>query len=506
METELGGKGELQKEHDRLTKEKTGLDAQKPQAATKEEQKEQEHLQVLREKKSTIETSIETSRIILSQIEEFCTRANLLKTEVGEFNAEIKKHLKEWGLESDSTNLMFMEPPRIDELLKGKISEIEGTIKKLEGHKSDEKALVLSVPEMDTLASIEKQIAEVEAKSKLEAQRKRKLMEFSKRVSEISARITMIDKTIEALDTTKKKFLEEKLKERDGQYLSFFKKVEQKKSVLDELYKPLNEPAGLSGERGKVEFYARFNFNIKRFVSEGLKLFDGRKSVFRGESGLIEVAEEYWKRLQKLLPNANEKPMLNLLSVLQTTPDGTREIKSQLKTEFSQSDVYDWLYCVDYFDVEYGIKHESVDLNKLSKGRKGVVLLLIYLDIDKDYRPLLIDQPEENLDNRSVYSTLVEYFRKAKKKRQIILVTHNANLVVNSDAEQVVVANYDLDKQSQASVIEYCSGSLEFRQKADRLTKSVLFRQGIREHVCEILEGGDEAFLRREQKYAFPHH
>jgi energy-coupling factor transporter ATP-binding protein EcfA2 len=128
---------------------------------------------------------------------------------------------------------------------------------------------------------------------------------------------------------------------------------------------------------------------------------------------------------------------------------------------------------------------------------------MIYLDVDKDYRPLIIDQPEENLDNRSVYSTLVEYFRSAKGKRQIILVTHNANLVVNADADQVVVANFDLDRSRQTTVIEYVAGSLEFAKKKDGTDPSALTCQGIRVHVCEILEGGDEAFKRRESKYGF---
>lgn len=58
-----------------------------------------------------------------------------------------------------------------------------------------------------------------------------------------------------------------------------------------------------------------------------------------------------------------------------------------------------------------------------------------------DRRPLLIDQPEENLDNQSVYKGLTGYFKKAKNRRQIILITHNPNLVVNTDSEQVIVAS-----------------------------------------------------------------
>ncbi|MGA2866225.1 MAG: TrlF family AAA-like ATPase [Verrucomicrobiota bacterium] len=501
LEIELAGKDALQKDRERLVKERADLESQRPPAANEEEQKEQEQLQHLREKKAAIEKTIEAHRIQISQLEEFRTRASLLKTEVEEFNADIKKHLATWGLEDQAADLIFTVPAQIDIILRGKISQVETSIENLEGREPREECLPSAPLAAATLVSTAKQITDIEAKSKLEAQRKRKLIEFSNRVAEITTRIATADKTIEALETTKRQLLDQKVKERDSHYLAFFEKLDRKKSVLEQLYKPLNEPVGSSGERGKVEFYARFNFNIRRFVSQGINLFDGRKSVVRGEAGLNEVAQEFWKQVKKLLPNMNQEPMLNLLSGLQKTTGGTRQIKAQLKSEFSQADVYDWLYCVDYFDVEYGIKHENVDLDKLSKGRKGVVLLLIYLDVDRDFRPLVLDQPEENLDNRSVYSTLVEYFRKAKKKRQIILVTHNANLVVNCDAEQVIVANFDLEKQAQRNIIEYVCGSLEFKKGRDHSMASVLHTQGIREHVCEILEGGEEAFQRREHKY-----
>ena len=59
----------------------------------------------------------------------------------------------------------------------------------------------------------------------------------------------------------------------------------------------------------------------------------------------------------------------------------------------------------------------------------------------KDQRPLIIDQPEENLDPNSVFEELVPHFREARHRRQVIVVTHNANLVVNEDADQVLVAS-----------------------------------------------------------------
>jgi predicted ATPase len=69
------------------------------------------------------------------------------------------------------------------------------------------------------------------------------------------------------------------------------------------------------------------------------------------------------------------------------------------------------------------------------------VLLLLYLALDdSDDRPLIIDQPEENLDPKSVFDELVALFIAAKAKRQVIMVTHNANLVINTDADQIIVA------------------------------------------------------------------
>jgi energy-coupling factor transporter ATP-binding protein EcfA2 len=114
----------------------------------------------------------------------------------------------------------------------------------------------------------------------------------------------------------------------------------------------------------------------------------------------------------------------------------------------------------------------------------------LYLAIDKsDRRPLLIDQPEENLDPKSVFDDLVPHFREARKRRQIIIVTHNANLVVNTDADQVIVASCEPSEQGQLPFIDYATGSLE--------------NPDIRAAVCDILEGGERAFLERERRYRF---
>jgi energy-coupling factor transporter ATP-binding protein EcfA2 len=81
---------------------------------------------------------------------------------------------------------------------------------------------------------------------------------------------------------------------------------------------------------------------------------------------------------------------------------------------------------------------------------------------------------------------LVARFREAKKRRQIIIVTHNANLVVNTDADQVIVASCGRHRSGQLPVISYEAGGLENKQ--------------IRQRVCDILEGGEQAFKERTKR------
>jgi len=179
--------------------------------------------------------------------------------------------------------------------------------------------------------------------------------------------------------------------------------------------------------------------------------------------------------------------------------DGNILIEDQLKENYKLEDFYNWLFDPTNFETISSLKFDDTDLYLLSPGQKGIILLMLYLEIDKgDYRPLIIDQPEENLDNLSVYKDLINYFRERKQYRQIIMVTHNPNLVVNTDAEQVIVANYN---GKQTPRLGYDSGSLE--NQAEQLPNVSVeqLEDGIIEQVCNILEGGESAFKKRKKKY-----
>jgi len=134
-----------------------------------------------------------------------------------------------------------------------------------------------------------------------------------------------------------------------------------------------------------------------------------------------------------------------------------------------------------FFRVGIALEYNGKRMVDLSMGERAIILLKVLLALGDN--PLLIDQPEEHLDNRFVFDDLAPAFREAKKKRQILIATHNANLVVNTDAEQVIIAD------NNAGVLSYTLGSLEDLD--------------IRDAIKTILEGGDEAFRKREQRYGY---
>lgn len=153
--------------------------------------------------------------------------------------------------------------------------------------------------------------------------------------------------------------------------------------------------------------------------------------------------------------------------------------------------------------IDYQIEFHGDRIDAMSPGKRALVVLKILLELSDDEWPILLDQPDDDLDSRSVYRELVQYFKEKKRMRQVVLVTHNPNLVVGADADSVVVANQSGQERGRENVqsrFEYVSGGLEL-SFLDPDVPGVLQRQGIREHVCDILEGGTDAFRERERKY-----
>lgn len=161
------------------------------------------------------------------------------------------------------------------------------------------------------------------------------------------------------------------------------------------------------------------------------------------------------------------------------------------------------LFSTNWFDITYELKYEDDSFDDMSQGKKSFVILKLLLDFSSKKCPILIDQPEDSLDNRAIYHELVQYLRNKKISRQLIIVTHNANVVVSADSENVIVSNQQGIKNKNHNNIKFCyvNGALEETSKRKSDSEFILDSCGIREHVCDILEGGVDAFKEREQKY-----
>lgn len=159
----------------------------------------------------------------------------------------------------------------------------------------------------------------------------------------------------------------------------------------------------------------------------------------------------------------------------------------------------------NWFSLNYELNYQGDSFERMSEGKQAFVILKLLLEFSDKNCPILIDQPEDSLDNRAIYNDLVAYIKKKKKMRQIILVTHNSNVVVSADAENVIVANQNgVDSPNEGNnQFMYVNGSLETTSLKDGAIQIVLKSQSIREHVCDILEGGRDAFEKREMKYGF---
>lgn len=162
--------------------------------------------------------------------------------------------------------------------------------------------------------------------------------------------------------------------------------------------------------------------------------------------------------------------------------------------------------CDDWFEIKYNVQMDNDTIDIMSPGKKALVLLKLLIDLADSKCPILIDQPEDDLDNRSVFKDLIPFIKKKKKDRQIIIVTHNANVVLGADAEEVIVANQKgSNVPNKKFKFEYRSGAIENNMPVytddGTIEQGILNSQGIQQHICDILEGGESAFELRKNKY-----
>ncbi|MCL2824152.1 MAG: AAA family ATPase [Polyangiaceae bacterium] len=148
--------------------------------------------------------------------------------------------------------------------------------------------------------------------------------------------------------------------------------------------------------------------------------------------------------------------------------------KKKEKPEFADH-VQTW-FPEDDLRIEYQRDGDWQPIDRGSQGQRSAALLAFLLAFGEE--PIVLDQPEDDLDNHLIYDLIVRQIRENKLRRQLIIVTHNPNVVVNGDAELVHVMEFG---RGQCYVVQ--SGALQ--------------ESAVREKVCRVMEGGHEAFARR---------
>ena len=238
-----------------------------------------------------------------------------------------------------------------------------------------------------------------------------------------------------------------------------------------------------AGLRLKSDFIDDFLSFIDQGVSGS---FIGRNEGRATLSRLLDFVTDWENKSQVFAALGKIDEAMHFDTRPEISPSNpVRDVFRQMKGQKTVQDLYDYLFGFHYLVPKYDLKVDQKDLSELSPGERGGLLLIFYLMLDKQDIPLVIDQPEDNLDNKSVYETLVTFIKQAKKRRQIILVTHNPNLAVVADAEQII--HVSIDKKDGKNEFDFFSGSIEAPH--------------VNPAVVDILEGTLPAFDNRRLKY-----
>lgn len=263
--------------------------------------------------------------------------------------------------------------------------------------------------------------------------------------------------------------------------------------AYQELYKPVERVAASSAfakDALQLSFDAflapvRFEDNFLEYIHRN------KRGNFYGEDESRKAAHGFVAKYDfNSADNAVAFVSEIMAALTRIEREGTTEtvtIQTQLRGNKKLSDLYDFLFGLEYLEPRYTLKLGDKDIAQLSPGEKGALLLVFYLLLDREQIPIIIDQPEQNLDNESVVRLLVDCIRQATTRRQVIIVTHNPNLAVVCDADQIVHVRID---KTDGNRISHSAGAIE--------------DYPINKATVDILEGTYLAFNNRRKKYHKP--
>lgn len=236
----------------------------------------------------------------------------------------------------------------------------------------------------------------------------------------------------------------------------------------------------------RIDFQSRLFFDRNRFSEKFFALVKQNTGGFKGDTeGQLKL-----ESMIRAIDVESEEEVVDFFNKVgaELLIDGRITLQQVLRSGITAQEFYDQLFGLHQLEPRFSLSLAGTTMQQMSPGQRGALLLIFYLLVDNDQTPLVLDQPEDNLDNQTVYSMLVPVIQRAKERRQIILVTHNANLAVCCDAEQIIHAGFDRTARFKLS---YACGAIE--------------SQAVNRSVVDVLEGTVPAFVNRKDKYIASH-
>lgn len=323
----------------------------------------------------------------------------------------------------------------------------------------------------------------------------RQLAEWSKRRADLTGSPTDPETKI-GLETRieqikmlpeQRKELEEKRSQLAGE---IFGTLNSQRKAREELFKPVQDliqKNSLIREDYRLQFQATLAASSEAIADQLFAMIKQTHGDFRGQ-------DEALSTIRKLFDNHDLNSKDGVLAfvaalqgkVVEASASSGAEVGifNLVKKGQSAASVYDLIFGLNFLEPRYSLLFQDTQIEQLSPGQRGALLLIFYLLVDKGKTPIILDQPEENLDNETVFRLLVPVLSEAKKQRQIIMVTHNPNLAIVCDAEQIIYARFD---RANNSTISYESGAIE--------------NSNLNSIVVTVLEGTKPAFENRSGKY-----
>lgn len=436
---------------------------------------------ILKEKENEIKTNIikiktilaEEKEVITSSINEYaqvCSSDFLANKPKGEI---ILQNIEQFKLPNNNQEMLS---------IKANINDIDDDLKKI-NNKIDSISFTKKYPESEELFSIissyKKDISDIvtniieRKKQFVEVIEKYNSSSLQKRNSYIVS-LTDIIADINTKENNQIKIYEDKLTNLMTYYKGIYKInkiIVNNKQKIDKLYSDL------------------FENNI----SKNIKMENGEEIVVTTN---IVKEKEYDEILSEQFKNFNSFNELitkiiiysNDINVVKTLFNGTK-----YKNITNINQYIDKLYkniqefFDSFLDIKLKITYKGKDLSKYSPGKRSEILLEIFLQgssIDnEEYKYIILDQPEDNLDTNTITEKLVNKIRKLKINKQLFIISHSASIIVNGDSDLVI---YSEEKDNN---ISYQSG---------RINNKI-----IRNHIVDVLDGGEKNLKMRLNKYDF---